>query len=165
MNYFRALLTSRAHSLFLPKKRRNDIQRYVRQHQKGAASSPETAPFERQLDFWALAVVTGIARGVAPSDTRPRQGGHKFADTRSVEMSDELCELLAVVALGSLGAEDEDVENPARIIDVANRLAAAGCEELLMRLRDPDLRLTTLDKAINFATTLARSAKEEEAAD
>lgn len=163
MNYFRALLTNRAHSLFLPKRRRDDIQRYVRQHQKGAAGDPEGAPFERQLDFWAFAVATAVARGVAPEESRPSQGGHKFADTRSVELSDDLCELLAVVALGHLGADDEGVEDPARIVEIANRFAAAGCEELLLRLRDPDLRLTTLDKAINFATTLTGRVGETEA--
>ena len=154
MNYFRALLTSRAHSLFLPGKWRDDIQRYVRQHQQGAASNPEAAPFGRQLDFWALAFATAIARGVPPLASTPSQGGHKFIDTRSVEMSDALCELLAVVALGTLGPDDEGVEDPARIIELANQYAAAGCEELLRRLRDPDLRLSTLDKAIDFATEL-----------
>ncbi len=156
MNYFKALLASRTHSLFLPLKWKDDIPRYVRQHQKGAASNPEAAPFGRQLDFWALALATAVARGVPPLESRPSQGGHKFADTRSVEMSDALCELLAVVALGALGANDEGVEDPARIIELANQYAAAGCEELLLRLRNPDLRLSTLDKAINFATELAQ---------
>ena len=59
------------------------------------------------------------------------------------------------VALGTLGPDDEGVEDPARIIELANQYAAAGCEELLLRLRDPDLRLSTLDKAIVFAKELA----------
>ena len=163
MNYFKALLTDRAHSLFLPKKRKDDIQRYVRQHQQGAASKPEAAPFGRQLDFWALAFATAVARGVPPLKAQPSQGGYKFVDTRSVEMSDELCELLAVVALGALGPDHEGVEDPARIIRLANQYAAAGCEELLLRLRDPDLRLSTLDKAINFATELALGAEDARA--
>ena len=163
MNYFRALLTSRAHSLFLPVKWKDDIQRYVRQHQQGAASNPEAAPFRRQLDFWALALSTAIARGIPPLAAPPSRGGHRFVDTRQVEMSDELCELLAVVALGTLGPEDEGVEDPARIIELANQYAAAGCEELLLRLRDPDLRLSTLDKAIEFATELAVVAEVKEA--
>ena len=154
MNHFRALLTTRAHSLFLPAKRKDDIQRYVRQHQKGAAGNPEAAPFGRQLDFWALALASAIARGIPPAGSPPRQGGHKFADTRSVELSEELCELLAVVALGALGTDDEGVEDPAQIIELANRYAAAGCDELLLRLRDPNLRLSTLDKAIEFAREL-----------
>lgn len=155
MNYFKALLTSRAHSLFLPAKWKDDIQRYVRQHQQGASSNPEAAPFGRQLDFWTLAFATAVARGIAPLKSRPNQGGHKFVDTRQVEMSDELCELLAVVALGTLGPDDDGVEDPARIIELANQYAAAGCEELLLRLQDPDLRLSTLDKAIVFAKELA----------
>ena len=48
-----------------------------------------------------------------------------------MEVSDELGERLAVVALGALGPDDEGVENPARIIELANQYAAVGCEELL----------------------------------
>ena len=162
MNYFKALLTSRAHSLFLPRKWKDSIQRYVRQHQQGAAGNPEAAPFERQLDFWALALASAVARGVSPVASKPSQGGHKFADTRSVEMSNELCELLAVLALGALGPDDERVEDPARIIEVANRYAAAGCEDLLIRLQDPDLRLSTLDKAIDLARELVHAAEENQ---
>lgn len=163
MNYFKALLTSRAHSLFLPRKWKDDIQRYVRQHQQGAAGNPEAAPFRRQLDFWVLALSTAIARGVTPLASAPSQGGQKFVDTRQVEMSDELCELLAVVALGTLGPEDEGIEDPARIIELANQYAAAGCEELILRLRDPDLRLSILDKAIDFTAELVLGAEEAEA--
>ena len=163
MNYFRAFLTSHTHSLFLPKKWRDEIQRSVRQHQQGAGRDPESAPFGRQLDFWALAFATAVARDIPPIESRPSQGGHKFADTRSVELSDDLCELLAVVALGALGADDEGVGDPARVIELANQYAAAGCEEILRQLRPGDLRLSTLDKAINFATELVRGAEEAEA--
>lgn len=154
MNYFKALLTARAHSLVLPKKWKDDIQRYIRQHQQGASSNVEAVPFGRQLDFWTLAFTTAVARGIAPLESRPNQWGQKFVDTRQVEMSDELCELLAVVAFGALGPDDEGIEDPARIIELANQYAAAGCEELLLRLRDADLRLSTLDKAIVFAKEL-----------
>ena len=160
MNYFKALLTNRTHSLFLPGKWKDDVQRYVRQHQKGAASNPEAAPFGRQLDFWAFAFATAVARGIPPVESRPSQRGHKFADTRSVELSGELCELLAITALGALGVDDEGVQDPARIVELANQYAAAGCEELLLRLRDPDLRLSTLAKAINFASELAPGVEE-----
>ncbi len=156
MNYFKAQLTSRAHSLFLPAKWKDDIQRYIRQHQQGASRDPEVAPFGRQLDFWTLAFATAVARGVAPLESPPSQWGRKFVDTQKVEMSDELCELLAVVALGTLGPNDQGVEDPARIIELANQYAGAGCEELLLRLRDPDLRLSTLEKAIAFSKELAQ---------
>ena len=163
MNYFKALLTTNTHSLFLPRKWRDDIQRNVRQHQQGASRNPEVAPFRRQLDFWALAFATAVARGIPPLETRPSQGGHKFADTRSVELSDELCELLAVVALGTLGSDDEGVEDPGRVIELANQYAAAGCEELVFQLQHGDLRLSILDRAISFATELASRAEETDA--
>ena len=38
---------------------------------------------------------------------------------------------LWLVPLETLGADDESVEDPARIIELANQYAAVGCEELL----------------------------------
>ena len=74
-------------------------------------------------------------------------------------MSDELCEFLAVVALGALGLDDERVEESSRIIEIANMYAAAGCEDLLRRLQDPNLRLTPLAKAIEFASEMVRTTE------
>ena len=69
-------------------------------------------------------------------------------------MPDELCEMLAVIALATLGHEHEGIDNPAEIIEVGNRFAGAGCPELLRNLHSPDLRTTALDKALEFARSL-----------
>ena len=47
MNYFTTLLSSQAHTLRLPDQSKDDIERYVLQHQKGNVSL-ERAPFRRQ---------------------------------------------------------------------------------------------------------------------
>ena len=98
MNYFTNLLSTQAHTLRLPTQSKDDIERYVLQHQKGSVS-PERAPFRRQLDFWALAIASAIARGIPPMEEPSARWGQKFADTRSVQMPDGLCEMLAVIAL------------------------------------------------------------------
>ena len=59
MNYFTTLLSSQAHTLRLPDQSKDDIERYVLQHQKGNVSL-ERAPFRRQLDFWAFAIASSI---------------------------------------------------------------------------------------------------------
>ena len=158
MNYFTTLLSAQAHTLRLPDKSKDDIERYVLQHQKGSVT-PERAPFRRQLDFWAFAIATAIASGTPPIDKASSSWGRKFADTRSVQMPDGLCEMLAVVTLTTLGPEHEDIDDPAQIIELGNRFAGAGCPEVLKHLSEPDLRITTLDKALEFARAMRSSAQ------
>ena len=153
MNYFTTLLSSQAHTLRLPDKSKDDIERHVLQHQKGSVSH-ERAPFRRQLDFWAFAIATAIANGTPPLGEPSAKWGRKFADTRSVQLPDGLCEMLAVVALTTLGSEHEGIDDPVQIIELGNCLAGAGCPELLKHLSDPDLRITTLDKALEFAKSM-----------
>ncbi len=69
-------------------------------------------------------------------------------------MPDELCELLAVIAFAQLGHEHEGIEDPKQIINIGNRLAGAGCPKLLKAVNDPNLKLTPLDKALEFAKEL-----------
>ena len=153
MNYFTTLLSSQAHTLYLPKQSKDDIERYVLQHQKENVS-PERAPFRRQLDFWAFAIASAIAGGTPPLEEPPARWGQKFVNTRSVQMPDGLCEMLAVIALTTLGPDHEGIDDPSQIIELGNRLAGAGCPELLKQLSNPDLRTTVLDKALEFASSL-----------
>jgi len=129
----------------------------VQQHQRGSVS-PERAPFRRQLDFWAFAITSALARGIPPLEGPSSTWGRKFADTRSVQMPDGLCELLAVIALAELGAEHDGIDDPAQIIELGNRLAGAGCPEVLKQLTDPDLRITALDKVLEYAASLRAKA-------
>ena len=156
MSHFTQLLSQQTHTLRLPERSEDDVQRHVRQHQQSA--SPERAPFRRQLDFWAFSIATALAQGLAPLDKPSSAWGRKFADTRSVEMSNELCDLLAVVAFHHLGTEHEDIDSPAQIIEIGNRLAGAGCPVVLKHLTDPDLRLTALSKILEFAASIHASA-------
>ena len=144
-------ITSGAYVLRLPEAHQDAVHRVVQQHQAGGAG-PEQHPFARQLNFWALAIATAVARGLEPASESVRL--RKFVDTRAVDMPEKLCELLSVIALATLGPEHEDVDNPAAIIRLANRYAAAGCPDLLSRLTDPGLRLTPLEKALEFAAEL-----------
>ena len=141
MSYFTTLLSSQARTLRLPSQSKDDIERYVLQHQKGNVS-PEQAPFRRQLDFWAFAIASAIADGTPPLEDPPASWGRKFADTRSVQMPDGLCEMLAVIALTTLGPDHEGTDDPAQIIELGNRFAGAGCPKLLNQLSDPNLRAT-----------------------
>ena len=159
MNYLTTRLSSQAHTLRLPSQSKDDIVRYVLQHQKGSVS-PERAPFRRQLDFWAFAIGSAIAGGTPPLEKPSSSWGRKFADTRSVQMPDGLCEMLAVIALATLGPGHEGIDDPAQIIELGNRFAGAGCPELLKQLNDPNLRTTALDKALDFARMLRTQGRD-----
>jgi hypothetical protein len=160
MNYFRSLLTAQAHGLLLPKEHKASVERYVAMHQVTTAS-PERMPFRRQLDFWAFSLVTALAKGLSPLEDASSKWGERFIDTQHVDMGDDLCALLAVVALAKFGYEHEDVANPRRIIDLANRLAAVGCPLVLNKLGSNALRSLPLDRAIEFARELRDEACSE----
>lgn len=153
MSYFTRLLTSKAYTLRLPEGVKDEVERYVLQHQRGSIS-PERAPFRRQLDFWVFSIVTALASGLPPRGGPSSSWGRKFADTRSVEMADSLCDLLATVALAEFGPDYAGVDDPAEVIELGNGLAGAGCPKVLEQLNDPSLRVTALDKALELAAAL-----------
>ena len=156
---FKNLLSSQAHQLVLPKDCRADVHRFVGMHQKGGPS-PERAPFRRQVDFWAFSIVTAIARGLPLLDTPVSAWGATFTDTKSVDMPDGICEILAVISFRILGAEHEGLGDPSYIIDIGNRLAGAGCPVVIKILSNPDLRTTALDKILDFANSLRLEASQ-----
>ena len=69
-------------------------------------------------------------------------------------MDNDLCALLAVIAVAKLGHNDPEVHEPRRIVDLANRLAGAGCPVVLKKLAETDLRTTPLDRALELARSL-----------
>jgi hypothetical protein len=153
VNYFTTVFSSQAFTLRLPSDVKADVELYVAQHQKGTVSM-ERAPFRRQLDLWAFALATALSESLDPRESPSSKWGTKFADTRSVQLPDALCDLLAVVALSRLGPENEAIDDPAQIIELGNCLAGAGCPLVIAQLKSPDLRVTTLEKALEFASSL-----------
>lgn len=157
MSYFGNVLTANAHALRLPSDLKDDIELFVAQHQKGSVSS-ERAPFRRQLDFWAFSFGTALAKSLEPLDGPSSRWGTKFADTRSVQMPERLCELLAVIALSKLGPDHDGIDDPVQIVELGNRLAGAGSPLVVAHLKSADLRVTTLDKALDYAAELKGDA-------
>ena len=151
MAYFAQLLTQKAHTLRLPERSADDIQRLVQIHQ---ATSVERAPFRRQLDFWAFSIATALAEDLDPLEGPSSKWGNKFVDTRAVDMPEPLCDILTIAAFHQLGFEHEGIDDPAQIIEVGNCLAGAGCPVVLDQLNSRDLRLNPLDNLLRFAAHL-----------
>ena len=151
--YFAHVLTNRSHSLFLPQEARDDITRFVSTHQRTKASR-EMTPFRRQVDFWMLCLGVALADSLQPREGAPATWGYKFVDTREVQLPNEVYSLLAVVAFEQLEHDAEQIDDPAKIIDVANSLAGAACSRVLAEIASMELRYSPLDKAL----AVARSA-------
>ncbi len=84
----------------------------------------------------------------------PSRWGKTFIYTSQGILDNDLCSLLAIVAVAKLGLDDPGVTETRAIVELANRLAAAGCAEVLRRLEDSPVRLTPLDQALDFARSL-----------
>ena len=151
MNYFGSLLASRAFPLLLPKDYEDEVHRYVDMHQSRGMSTRERTPFRRQLDFWAFCLACALARKMEPLDSL--SGMRRFTDTRAVQVGDELSELLAVVAFNKIGHNDASASDPAKIIEMCNRLAGAGANYVLRKLQEEAVS-TPLESALNIAESL-----------
>ena len=151
MSYFAQLLSQKRYVLRLPKEYSQDIQRHVRHRQ--ASADIERSPFRRPLDFWVFSVAVALSNNLEPLQTPSSSWGVNIVDTRDVELSADLCNLLAVATFHHISKRDTEgaFDDPKQIIDMGNRLAGAGCKLVLESLSSSDFRVTPLEKVLNCA--------------
>lgn len=149
-----------SYGLVLPRDDEDAINRYVGMH-AGGRTNVEARPFPRQVDFWAFCIGTALALQLEPRDGTPSRWGKRFIYTTQGILDNDVCSLLAIVAVAKLGLDDPGVTDAGRIIELANRLAAAGCPELLRHLGSSSLRTTPLDHALQFARSLQEAVSSE----
>ena len=153
MSDFADIFRAKGRALVLPKEDEDAINRYVAKH-SGEPENVERRPFPRQVDFWVFSIATALALELAPREGPPSRWGKTFIYTSQGIMDDDLCALLAVIAVAKLGHDHPEVAEPGRIVDLANRLAGAGCPEVLKKLAESYLRTTPLDRALELARSL-----------
>ena len=158
---FADIFKSRNHGLVLPRDDDDAINRYVAMH-SGERESVERRPFRRQVDFWAFSIATALTLKLEPREGPVGRWGKKFIETSQGIMDSDLCALLAVIAVAKLGHDDPEVSEPRRIVDLANRLAGAGCPVVLKELEETDLRTTPLDRALELARSLQDRVRTNE---
>lgn len=159
MNEFYNRLASREYGLRLPTNDKDQIERYVAR--SGRSESNERVPFLRQVDFWAFSLATALALKLEPYSGASPQWGTVFIYTRQGILSNDLCSLLAIVATDRMGIESPEVDDPQKIIELANRLAGAGCSEVLKKLSRSQLRLTPLDRTLSLARELLNKSRSD----
>lgn len=152
-DYFSDLFRATSHGLVLPRDDEDAINRYVAMHASNR-ENVENRPFPRKVDFWAFCIATALALRLEPRDGVPSRWGQKFIDTPQGVMDNDLCSLLAIVAVARLGLDNPGVTESGRIIELANRLAAAGCPEVLRKLENSPVSTTPLDQALECARSL-----------
>ena len=146
--------------LYLPKEDREKIDRYVLKQQSNQ-SNRERVPFARQVDFWAFCIVAALAKNLAPLEAPPSRWGKMFIQTSQKILTNDLCSLLIVIAVAKLGHNSEEAIDPKQIIDLANRLAGAGCSFVLKELSENTLRTTPLDRLVELVRALQGEVRTE----
>ena len=159
MNEFYNRLASREYGLRLPTSDKDQIERYVAR--SGRDENNERVPFLRQVDFWAFSIATALALKLEPYSGASQQWGTVFIYTRQGILSNDLCSLLAIVATDRMGIQSPEIDDPGKIIELANRLACSGCPEVLKKLSSDQLRLTPLDRALSFARELLSKSRTD----
>lgn len=156
MSEFRERFREANISLTLPRENENDVNRLVRMH-SGEKRNIELRPFRRQLDFWAFCIAAALSIQLAP-----REGSYQkkmFIQTSQDIMSEDLCAFLAVIAIAKLGHDSPEAGEIKHIIELANRLAAAGCPYVLQKIGENAL-ISPLDQAIGLARMLRNNMLE-----
>ena len=128
-------LRATQHSLKLPSEIKEKALRWVQTQAATAHRQPTDAPFRRQIDFWFAAIAWAIHSGLPPVGVA---SGDKFVSigpkSQDVNIEDWKCDLLTVLAVRDFGHEDPRTQNPAEIVELANRYAEAGAQALVTRL-------------------------------
>ena len=104
-DYFSDLFRATSHGLVLPRDDEDAINRYVAMHASNR-ENVESRPFPRKVDFWAFCIATALALKLEPRDGVPSRWGQKFIDTPQGVLDNDVCSLLAVVAVAKLGLDD-----------------------------------------------------------
>ena len=117
----------------------------------GNKSTPEFAPFKRQVDFWYVAFLLGVANGLEPkpeSDTYNATSGNIFG-------SDPY--RIAHMQLAYLGRtkDIDSLANHRKVFDYCLAIANAAMPQLISILSEPDERplwalLDELESYLNF---------------
>jgi len=128
-------LRATQHSLKLPSDLKEKALRWVQTQAATAHRQPTDAPFKRQIDFWFAAIAWAVHSNLRPVATA---SGDKFVSigpkSQDVNIEDWKCDLLIVLAVRDFGHEDSRTQDPAEIIELANRYAEAGAAALVARL-------------------------------
>lgn len=153
MSDFAEIFRTRSLGLVLPRDCEDEINRYVAMH-SAEKQNFENRPFPRQVDFWMFSIVAALSFKLDAKGGSIGEWGKTFIYTSQGILDNNQCSLLSVIAVAKLGHENPEITEVNKIVDVANRLAGAGCPRVLYELSKNTLRTTVLDQAIQLAISM-----------
>jgi len=163
MNSIAGYFKAKSYNLMLPREYDGRIDRYIRVHSKGSSDDAEGRPFHRQIDFWGFCIATALARNLTPRDGPAKKWGKAFVYSNQANiMEEELCSLLAIVAVAKFGLNDQAAIDTRQVIELANCLAAVGCREVIRQLEENTLSITNLEKMLDFSLQLRENVNSED---
>lgn len=128
-------LTTSQRSIRLPDDVKERAARWVQTQTATAHRSPSDAPFRRMIDFWFAAIAWAVSHNLTPVE---KAQGDKFVsigpNPNDVRLQPWRSHLLSLLAIHTFGHDDPQAQDPAAIVDLANRYAEAGAEALVTHL-------------------------------
>lgn len=128
-------LISSQRTIKLPNDVKERALRWVQAQATMTHRTPQDAPFRRLIDFWFAAIAWAVRLDIRPV---AKAQGDKFVSIgptpQDVRIQQWKLDLLVLLAIREFGHESSQVQEPAEIIDLANRFAEAGAERLLAEL-------------------------------
>ena len=156
MSEFRERFRSANCSLTFPREFENEINRIVQMH-SGERGSIERRPFRRQVDFWMFCIAVALSDQLAPRDGKYQK--KMFIQTSQDIISEEFCAFLAIIAVAKFSHDSPEAGEVKHIIELANRLAAAGCPLVIQKFKE-NIFTSQLDQAVELARTLRNNMLE-----
>ena len=111
-----------------------DYERYC---QTASRASIDQSPFPRKVDLWFVGLSLAARMQLKPVDLSERKP-RKFNDGSVLDSDSWRVQAIMLVAIAIEG-NVEIVDDPHRMIAIANGLAAAGVPHIVEMLRDGDL--------------------------
>ncbi|RLA53324.1 MAG: hypothetical protein DRR42_05175 [Gammaproteobacteria bacterium] len=118
----------------IPKKYRDSVISYSRTG--GNKNTPEYAPFKRQVDFWYLAFLVGISKGLDPEPDSDTYN----ATPATIFSSDPYRINHMLLAYLGVTQDVESLANHRAVFDYCLGVANAGMPYLIQIMADPDER-------------------------
>lgn len=147
-------LRATQHSIRLPDDLKERALLWVQTQAATAHRKPTDAPFRRLIDFWFAAIAWAVHSNIQPVQEAT---GSKFVSigpkSQDVNIEDWKCDLLTVLAVREFGHDNPKAQNPAEIVDLANRYAEAGAPLLVAKLESAqDLAIPMLYRVTDLFT-------------
>jgi hypothetical protein len=152
------------HPLKLPETLKERALKWVQTQAATKHKRPLDAPFKRLVDIWFAGIAWAVHKEIPPVSVA---SGKKFVSLGPnqqdlANFAPWRAKLLTVVAIRDFGHEDDRVRDSNEIIDLANRYAEVGVNELVNQLeKQAELEVPRLHSVVEFFSDEVSEARSK----